>query len=149
MSSETFDLGVSRHFKVPAENVFAAWIRPELARQFLFATATGEMVVAEIDARVGGEFNLTDRRPGIGDVAHVGRYLEIEPPQRLVFTVRAEPYQTDDARISILITPQGDACDLDLTVTADVKWREHVERTRAGWTMILDRLAEVVGSDQG
>lgn len=147
MSPETFDLGVSRRFTVPADDVFQAWIQADMARQFLFATAEGEMVVAEIDARVGGRFNLTDRRPEVGDVAHVGLYLEVEPPRRLMFTVRAEPYQTDDTRVSIVITPQGGACDLDLTVTADVKWREHVERTRQGWTMILDRLARVVGSD--
>ena len=146
MQGETFDLGVSRHFTVPAENVFDAFVQPDKARRFLFATPTGEMVVAEIDARVGGEFNLTDRRPDVGDAAHVGRFLEVEPPTRLVFLVRAEPYQTDDAKISIVITPKGGACDLDLTVTAGVQWREHVERTRAGWTMILDNLAKVVGS---
>lgn len=146
MASETFDLGVSRHFDVPAENVFNAWLDPDKARRFFFATPDGEIVTADIDARVGGHFNLTDRRPGVGDVAHLGRFLEVEPPKRLVFLVRAEPYQTDDAKVSIEITPNGPDCDLTLTVTAGVQWREHVERTRAGWSMILDNLATVVGS---
>jgi len=146
MGPNTFDLGVSRHFTVPAENVFDAWIQPDKARQFLFATDTGQMVVAEIDVRIGGTFTLTDRRPEIGDAEHVGRYLEIEPPRRLVFLVRAMPYQTEDARVSIAIIPKGGECDLELTVTADEIWREHVEKTRAGWSMILDNLAKVVGS---
>ncbi len=146
MQGETFDLGVSRHFTVPAENVFNAFVQPDEARRFLFATDTGEMVRADIDARVGGGFNLTDRRPDVGDVEHIGRYLEVEPPQRLVFLVRAAPYQDEDAKVSILITPKGGECDLDLTVMADVKWRDHVEKTRAGWSTILDNLAGVVGS---
>ena len=146
MQGETFDVGVSRHFTVPAENVFDAFVQPDKARRFLFATETGEMVVADIDARVGGAFTLTDRRPGVGDVEHIGRFLEVEPPERLVFLVRAVPYQEEDAKVSILIRSRGDECDLDLTVMADVKWRDHAEKTRDGWTLILDNLAREVGS---
>ena len=40
---------ISRVVPYPAERVFDAWLDPQLARQWLFATPDGEMVRAEID----------------------------------------------------------------------------------------------------
>ena len=70
----------------------------EKARKFLFATSTGQMVRAEIDPRVGGAFNFTDRRDGV-DAEHVGEYLEIDRPRRLVFTFHTERGSTDLSRV--------------------------------------------------
>jgi uncharacterized protein YndB with AHSA1/START domain len=75
---------ITRRFDFPMERVFDAWIDPAKASKFLFATPTGKMVRVEIDARVGGSFHIT-RRDG-EDVEHVGTYLEIDRPRRLVFT---------------------------------------------------------------
>jgi uncharacterized protein YndB with AHSA1/START domain len=141
-----FDIGVSRAFASPPRKVFDAWLDPEVARRFLFATPGGEMVRAEIDPRIGGQFFMTDRRDGT-DFAHVGRFLEIDRPERLVFLVHVEPWQPDDAKISILIQPRDSGSNLELTVTADERWREHAERTRTGWSTILDNLARAIGDD--
>ncbi len=98
------------------------------------------MVRAEIDARVGGTFNFTDRRDGV-DVAHVGEYLVIDRPRRLVFTFHDEAGFREPSRVSIDIVPAGSGCELTLTHTMDPKWAEFKDRTTAGWTMILGNLA--------
>lgn len=137
----TVAIQVTRRFSAPAERVFDAWLDPEQARRFLFATADGEMIRAEIDARVGGRFSIVERRDG-EDVEHTGEYREIDRPRRLVFTFGVPKYSDAFTVITIAITPLDDGCELTLTdeaVPAD--W---VERNREGWTSILEGLAETV-----
>jgi uncharacterized protein YndB with AHSA1/START domain len=136
---------VSHRYDFPAERVFDAWLDVEKARRFLFATSAGEMIRAEIDPRVGGAFNFTDRRDGV-DVEHIGEYLEIARPRRLVFTFHTERGSTDLSRVTIEITPQGTGCELTLTHEMDPKWAAYKDRTQAGWTMILANFAAVLGS---
>jgi uncharacterized protein YndB with AHSA1/START domain len=131
---------VTRHFEASAERVFDAWLDPEKARKFLFATPNGEMLLAEIDPRAGGSFNITERRGG-QDAEHTGEYLEIDRPRRLVFTMHTEKGSSERSVVSIDIVRQGNGCELTLTHEIDPKWAEYKDRTEAGWTMILQGLA--------
>jgi uncharacterized protein YndB with AHSA1/START domain len=135
---------VTRRFDFPAERVFDAWLDVDKARKFLFATSTGVMVRAEIDARVGGAFNFTDRRDG-EDAEHFGEYLEIDRPRRLVFTFHTERGSADLSRVTVEIVPAGSGCALTLTHELDRKWADYKHRTQAGWTTILESLGKVVG----
>jgi uncharacterized protein YndB with AHSA1/START domain len=135
--AETKSVRVTHSFKVPADHVFDAWLNPTQAGKWLFATDTGEMVRVEIDARVGGSFRFVDRRDG-EDIEHVGEYLTIERPHRLVFDFAVPKYSTQKTRVAVEIEAQGTGCVLGLT--HDGIWSDYVERTRAGWTQILDRL---------
>jgi uncharacterized protein YndB with AHSA1/START domain len=129
---------VTRRFDFPIERVFDAWLDPARASQFLFATPTGTMVRAEIDARVGGTFNFTDRRDGV-DVEHVGTYLEIDRPRRLTFTFAVPKYSKLYTTVRIELKPLGTGCEL--TLTQEGTLAEWVERTREGWGKIMDKLA--------
>ena len=95
---------VKHRFTASAERVYDAWLDPEKARKFLYATATGEIVRCEVDARVGGKYVIVDRRNG-EDVLHEGTYLELERPRRIVFTVRVPKYSPDEDRVTIDIKP--------------------------------------------
>lgn len=134
---------VSRRYDFPAERVFDAWLDVEKARQVLFATSTGEMVRAEIDARVGGSFNFTDRRDGV-DVEHIGEYLEIDRPRRLAFTFHTERGSIELSRVTIEIARRGSGCELTLTHEIDPKWADYKDRTESGWTTILASFAKLL-----
>src|SRR5260221_5227100 len=95
---------VTRRFDAPPERVFDAWLDPETAAKFLFATPTGRMVRAEIDARVGGKFAFVDRRDG-EDIEHIGEYLEITRPRRLAFAFAVPQFSSQRTTVSIDIVP--------------------------------------------
>jgi uncharacterized protein YndB with AHSA1/START domain len=69
---------VTRRFDATAERVYDAFLDLAQARRFLFATATGEIVRCDIDARVDGTFTITDRRHG-ADVMPAGTWNSTDP----------------------------------------------------------------------
>jgi uncharacterized protein YndB with AHSA1/START domain len=140
-------LTVSRDFDASPEAVFDAWLDPEKAGKFLFATPDGEMLKVEIDARVGGKALVVERRAS-GDAHHHLQYEVIDRPRRLVFLFRADPAEEGAwTRVSIDIAPRGSGSTLSLTHEMDPQWAAYEDQTRKGWTTILDSLAKVISDD--
>lgn len=136
---------VSRRFEASPERVFDAWLDPDTAGRWLFATADGAMQRVEIDPRVGGRFTIVERRTQ-GDAAHYGRYLEIDRPRRLVFAFAVEPDAEGD-RVSVEIEPDGHSCVLTLTHALAPRYADYADRTRSGWGNVLDALARHLRAD--
>jgi uncharacterized protein YndB with AHSA1/START domain len=137
----TLTVKVSRKFNTSAEHLFDAWLDPERARQFLF-TRPGQVIVrAEIDARVGGSFLFVARRNG-NDSDHIGKYLEIDRPRRLVFTLCVAATWRGDNRVSVEIVPHEAGCEL--TVTQEGVLPEHECPIELGWSEFLSLLHSVI-----
>jgi uncharacterized protein YndB with AHSA1/START domain len=79
---------VTRTVNAPARLVWEAWTKAELfARWWVPKSAGLTLLSCEIDARVGGKYRLVFRHPASGDpMAFFGRYIEVTPPSRLVWT---------------------------------------------------------------
>jgi uncharacterized protein YndB with AHSA1/START domain len=129
---------VSRDFSVPAERAFDAWIDPRIVSQWLFTTAETKIVRADIDARPGGAFSIVDLRNG-EEVEHCGRYLEVERPRRLVFTLQVPKYSEQVDCVAVDIVPTSTGCNLTLTHELSPEW---AQQTREGWTMLLETLTQ-------
>ena len=134
----TATVRATQRYDAPPERVFDAWLDPKIAGRFLFATPTGQMIKAEIDPRVGGRFKFTDRRPDMGDVEHIGTYLEIDRPRRLVFDFAVPAYDPTLTRVTIDIVPAGSGSEL--TLTHEGVFEEYAKQTEGGWTTILGGL---------
>lgn len=101
------------------------------------------MIKVEIDPRVGGSFTIT-RRDG-DDIEHVGEYLEIDRPRRLVFTFSVPKYAKEVTQVTIDIKPLESGCEL--TLTHEYVLPEWASGSEEGWGMILDSLARTLGSE--
>jgi uncharacterized protein YndB with AHSA1/START domain len=134
---------VTHRFDAAAERVYDAFLDPSRAGKFMFATATGQIVRCDIDARVGGGFTIVDRRNG-EDVVHAGTYLVLERPLRIVFTLSVERYSKETGTVTIEITRLPTGCLVTLTHEIDAGYAPFQERTREGWTDILGVAAELL-----
>jgi len=143
---QTLLVRVTHRFAASAERVYDAFLDPAMASKFMFATPTGQIVRCEIEARVGGGFTIVDRRDG-EDVAHSGRYLVLERPRRIVFTMSVEKYSSDASQVTIEIAPLSNGCELTLTHAMDAKYAGVQGRTREGWTCILELASELLSAD--
>ena len=141
MTVETAAVEVKRHVDAPPERVFDAWFDRENLGRWLFATPDGVMERCEVDARVGGRFQLDERR---GDelAEHRGTYVEIDRPRRLVFDFDTSLEETP-TRVTVTIDPDGDGSRV--TLRHEGVWAGWEDKTRQGWTMILDGLARTLG----
>lgn len=140
----TTSLQVKRRFEASPERVFDAWLDPETARRWIFSDANSEIVSAATDIRVGGRFSFV-RRGVDGDLEHVGEYLEIDRPRRLVFTFAVPAISPEYDRVTIDIVRLDKGCELTLTseMTPEI-YAEWGEQTRQGWTKMLAALAGAV-----
>ena len=106
--SSSIDIRVSHRFSAAAERVFDAWLTPAQAARFLFRTRTGNVMQCVITPEVGGGFTVTDRRPtadgdeSVFDVVHMGKYLTIDRPRRLVFDLTVLTYTEDTTRVTVM-----------------------------------------------
>jgi uncharacterized protein YndB with AHSA1/START domain len=81
------EIVVTRTFNGPARIVFEAWTRPELFKRWWAPKSLGlSLLSVEQDVRVGGKYKLVFGHDASQSMAFHGRYLEVTPPSRLVWT---------------------------------------------------------------
>jgi uncharacterized protein YndB with AHSA1/START domain len=80
------ELVVTRTVNGPARIVYEAWTRPELfERWWVPRSFPITLLSCELDVRVGGGYRLVFGHEG-STMDFFGRYLEVTPPSRLVWT---------------------------------------------------------------
>jgi uncharacterized protein YndB with AHSA1/START domain len=134
-------LRVERRFDVAPSKVFDAWLNPEIAAQWLFATATRKMADVEIDARVHGTFRFANRFER-STIEYRGTYVELIPYRGLVFTLAlpSDPATITRVRVEIVPTNQG----AYLTLTHQDVPLDDVSYFERRWTGILYGLGETL-----
>jgi uncharacterized protein YndB with AHSA1/START domain len=81
------ELVITRTINGPARLVFEAWTKPELLKQWWVPKSYGlTLISCEADVRVGGSYRLVFSHQGSEPMAFHGRYLEVTPCTRLVWT---------------------------------------------------------------
>jgi uncharacterized protein YndB with AHSA1/START domain len=81
------ELVVTRTFDAPARLVFEAWTKPELFKRWWAPKSVGvPLLSCEMDVQVGGGYRLEFGRDASQSMAFFGKYLEVIPNARIVWT---------------------------------------------------------------
>jgi len=80
------ELLVTRTFDAPPHLLFRAWSQPDLFRRWWVPEGAGvSLVSCDMDVRTGGTYRL-EFGAGEHTMAFHGRYIEVVPDQRIVWT---------------------------------------------------------------
>ena len=122
-NSETFkvttptdtEIHFTRLFSAPKHLVFEAMSKPEHIRRWWGNLAAGYSVpVCEVDLRVGGKWRFVNRHPK-GDAEFYGEYLEIDAPDRIVFTEIYAPFPDSPSTMTAVLTEENGKTRLNAT----------------------------------
>ena len=136
---------IKRHIDASPERVFDAWLDPEKIRLWMLPGSEA-VVRATVDARVGGTFSFVVRRKG-EEIDHVGEYLEMKRPQRLVFTWGVPQYSKDSTIVALDFAASNRGTDgpgTVLTLTQSKVIPGFESRVEKGWSTILDALVDAL-----
>jgi uncharacterized protein YndB with AHSA1/START domain len=134
------ELVVTRTFDGPARIVFEAWTKPELFKLWWAPKSSGvPLLSCEMDVRVGGGYRLAFGHDAAQAMAFFGRYLEVTPHSRLVWTndesedapLTTVTFEEEDGRTLLVLSelyPSKAALDEASIGLADAMWPEQFEQ---------------------
>ena len=108
------ELAIRRRFEASPERLFDAWTDPRLAARWLFTGPASERHEAALDVRVGGKWEIVDRRGGV-EYRAIGEYLEVERPRRLVFSFGMPQFSPGFDKVTVEIAADGPGAIMTLT----------------------------------
>jgi len=120
------EIVVTRTFNAPAHLVFEAWSKAELFRLWWPPKSMGmHLRSCEMDVRTGGGYRLKFGEDAATSFAFFGKYLEVTPPSRMVWTndesadgpVTTVTFEEKDGRTLVVLHelhPSKDALDANI-----------------------------------
>lgn len=147
---------MTRTFDAPASLVWEVWTKPEHVRYWWRSLnprgpRESEMLVCEIDLRVGGRWRYVARESNGFEVAFNGEFLEIEAPHRLVNTEVFEMYPDNPGTITNVFEEHDGKTTLTSTAVYESKEvRDMVVESgmEDGADISMDRIEELLESLQ-
>ncbi|HEY2356262.1 MAG TPA: SRPBCC family protein [Phenylobacterium sp.] len=145
------ELVARRTFDGPARIVFEAWTKPELIMRWWAPKSFGiTFLSCETDVRTGGSYRFVFGHPASEQpMAFFGRYIEVTPPSRLVWTneedengaVTTATFEEKDGKTLVVVHdlyPSKEALDSAIASESTGGWPEQFEQ--------LDDLLNTLGA---
>jgi uncharacterized protein YndB with AHSA1/START domain len=138
------EIVISWTFEASREEVWREWTEAERFADWYGGAADVPLDTVVMDVRPGGRWSLVmhaDR----GTIYWDGEYLEVEEPERLVFTLTDEPDEEQYAVCTVVLTDTGDGRTDMLFSQIGPLPPEQLEPAKKGWSSFFERIAERLG----
>jgi uncharacterized protein YndB with AHSA1/START domain len=141
-------LRMERTFGAPAEAVFEAWTSSEVLRRWWSPGPDWETPIADADLRVGGRLRIVMRSPDGEEFGGGGEYIEVTPPERLVFSWTWDGHEGHEGSqlIEVEFNDQGDGTTSVVVTNRGIKDEKSKEAHREGWEGSLANLERVLAA---
>lgn len=116
MISDPKELHISHLFNAPRARVYQAWTDPEQLKQW-YAPDGCSIEFKRLDVHEGGTFHSCIQDPVHGPCWITGTYLEVKPPEKLVFTMVLSDEKGNDVNSAAAGKPEDWPEKLITTVT--------------------------------
>jgi uncharacterized protein YndB with AHSA1/START domain len=136
-------------FDAPREEVWREWTEAERFADW-YGGPDFEVPLETMswDFRQGGKFNLVMHGDG-REIHWDGEFVEVKPPERLVFTVSDRPGQDAYELCEVVLTDLGDGrTEMHFTQRGSLP-AEVYQRAKEGWSGFFTRIAERLASQTG
>jgi uncharacterized protein YndB with AHSA1/START domain len=136
-------LEIIRVFDAPREKVWEEWTTPEAFADWYGGTeAEIPLESVSMDLKPGGAWKATMfAGPERREINWVGEYREVEPPERLAFTVTDRPDEPVYDLVTVELTDLGDdRTEMRMLQTGGHMSAEGYERAKKGWGGFFDRM---------
>ncbi len=140
VTHKPLELVLKRAFDASRRLVFEAWSSPGHLQRW-WGPAGFTLPVCEVDFRTGGAFHLVMRGPDGADYPFTGRYDEVVPPERIVFT--GNVHEGNTARTTVTFVESGGKTIVTVRQTYTVE-SPATRGAPQGWSESLERLAAAV-----
>ncbi len=133
---------LERTFNAPRERVFRAWTEAYALERW-FQPNGMRIKVTALDLRIGGRYRFEMAISETETHAIVGEYLEINRPEKLVFTWRS-PGTNDEQTLVTVIFSEHDGNTLMTFTQAGFTSQPMFDAHQVGWLSVLDRILQVI-----
>lgn len=144
-------LTLTRRLAAAPEKVYAAWTDPPQMMRW-WGMVGGKTLRAETDLRVGGRFHVGFRNPDGVEHNVSGRYRELVPNRKLVFTWawRSTPERESVVTVALApVTLETGTPGTLLTLTHEQFFDDAArDAHRGGWIKVLDSLERFISEDR-
>lgn len=143
------ELTLTRVYDAPRALVFKAWTDPKLLALW-WGPKMFTNPVCEVDARPGGKLRIVMRGPDGNDYPMRGVFKEVVAPERLSFTnfaVDAEDQPVIEGFTTVVFAEEGKKTRLTVITRGKAVQPvaiQYLQGMEQGWSMSLDKLAELL-----
>ncbi len=141
------ELVVTRTFNAPPSTVYMAWSQPALFQRWWVPKSVSgvSLVSCDMDVRTGGKYRLEFGAGGSDTMAFHGKYLEVVPNERIVWT---NDEGDEGAITTVTFEDQGDRTLLTFheVYPSREALEEALQGSAAGLPEQLEQLDELLSS---
>ena len=141
-STSSDNMTIIRSFSEPPKSIWRAWTDPEIVKLWFGSDPNGKVLSADLDVKMDGRFEVSFVNSDMHGFTCYGRYLEVDPYQKLMFTWSWKEQPEIEELVTVLLESTRDGTRMTF-VHSNIDPRT-AHGYEAGWNSTFDKLEKAL-----